>query len=385
MNGHPLKALIVEQGDSRGAVAAVRALARAGWTVGVASPGRVGLAAASRRCSARHDVPAAHRDIDAFITAVSAAVRGGGYEVVFGAGEAEVMALSCRRQEVAAVVPYADHGVVQRALDKADLEAVAVEAGFALPPGLALDAIRDPSAPVVVKARRHAAPERRGAPPRIDTNVVLGAAAARRRVAEIEADGADPIVQPFLAGDLVAYAAVADRTSRIVVDSMQVAEQIWPRHAGASCRARTVDVDEAIAAAAQRLFTALGWLGLAELQFIVPADGTPRLIDFNGRFYGSLALAVAAGANLPAAWASLATGRESSPARAQPGVRYQWLEADLRLAVSEPAGRRATAVGAALAFAPSAHHSLLDVRDPGPALARLRRVAAGALPPRKGA
>ena len=364
----------MEQGDSRGAVAAVRALAATGWRVGVGAPGAAGLAASSRRCSVRHDVPAAHRDMNGFIAAVAEAVERVGYEVVFGAGEAEVVALSARRDEIGAVVPYAADEVVQRALDKADLEAAAVRAGIALPPTLALAEVRDPSAPVVVKARRHAAPERRGAPPRIDTNVVFGAAAAHRRVAQIQADGAEPIVQPFLAGDLVAYSAVADRDSQVAADSMQVAARIWPRHAGASCRARTVPVDGDIAAGAQRLFASLGWFGLAELQFIVPADDTPRLIDFNGRFYGSLALAVAAGANLPAVWAALATHRPVARVRARPGVRYQWLEADLRFALSGPADRRLRGVGNALAFALTAQHSLLDVRDPAPGATRLRHI-----------
>ncbi|MHB8693935.1 MAG: ATP-grasp domain-containing protein [Solirubrobacteraceae bacterium] len=53
----------------------------------------------------------------------------------------------------------------------------------------------------------------------------------------------------------------------------------------------------------------VGWFGLAELQFMRPADGTPRLIDFNSRLHGSLALSVAAGLNLPHTWAMLVTGR----------------------------------------------------------------------------
>lgn len=365
----------MEQGDSRGAVAAVRALGRSGWSVGVGAPGAVGLAASSRLCRYRHDVRAAHRDLNGFVVGVGRAIAAGGYEVVFGAGEAEVLALSARRDEIAATVPYAEDDVVLRALDKSELETAAAAAGFAIPAPVALSDVRGPDAPFVVKARRHADPSRPGAPPRVDTNVVFGTSAVRRRVAEIQADGAQPIVQQFVAGDLVAYAAVTNRDCRVVADSMQVASRIWPPFAGASCRARTVPVDEDVAAATQRLFTSLGWFGLAELQFVVPDGGEPHLIDFNGRFYGSLSLAVAAGANLPHTWAALATNRPVAPTRGRPGVTYQWLEGDLRRALTQRRGGVVRDVASTLLAGSGARHSLWDASDPAPALVRLRRLA----------
>ena len=126
--------------------------------------------------------------------------------------------------------------------------------------------------------------------------MILGATAARRRVGQIAELGGQAEVQEFLDGDLMAYAAVTTAGGRrIAAQSMQVASRVWPPGAGASCRAVSVPVDPELSGRAAALLAALGWFGLAELQFIVPADGNPRLIDLNGRFYGSLALAVRAG------------------------------------------------------------------------------------------
>ncbi|MDP9066750.1 MAG: ATP-grasp domain-containing protein [Actinomycetota bacterium] len=358
-------------------MAAARGLADAGWFVGVGAPGAAGLAAASRACRRVHDVPAAHEDVGGFIRSVAEAVRVGGYEVVFGAGEAEVMALSADRVAVPAVVPYAPHDAVTRALDKVELDELARRAGFDLPPVVDPATLDDPSAPVVVKARRHAAPETPGAPPRVDTNVVFGAAAARERVRQIGELGAEARVQEYLAGPLLAYAAVTDRDATVVADSMQLASKIWPPYAGASCRAATIKVDETVAARAQKLFRELGWFGLAELQFVVPSDGTPRLIDLNGRFYGSLALAAAAGVNLPATWAALATGRPVERDRARPGVRYQWLEGDLHRAVAEREGGAVRDVAASVAASLTSHHSLWRITDPAPATLRLKQLVTG--------
>jgi predicted ATP-grasp superfamily ATP-dependent carboligase len=238
--------------------------------------------------------------------------------------------------------------------------------------------LSDQPEPFVVKARVHACPDRPGAPPRVDTNVVVGGAQARRRVELIRRLGAEPHVEEFCEGPLLAYSAVTGPGGGpVVADSMQVASRIWPPGAGASCRATTVAVDEELAARAADLFVHLGWFGLAELQFVRGRDGVPRVIDLNGRFYGSLSLAVAAGANLPAVWAALATGRPAPPARAQPGVRYQWLEADLRRAGRERRGGRARDVAGTAWFAMGAVHSIARAADPLPAALRVTQVLTG--------
>jgi predicted ATP-grasp superfamily ATP-dependent carboligase len=281
------RALIVEQGYSRGAVAATRALADDGWTVGVGSPGASGLAARSRACRIRHHVPPAHRDSASFLQGVQAAVRSHGYEVVFGAGEAEVLALSAGRDCLTrAVVPHAPHETVVAALNKDRLEAAAQSVGLSVPETADLSGTSDEKERFIVKATAHAHPDRPGAPPRVDTNMVVGATAARRRVEELESLGADARVQRFYDGTLLAYSAVTDRSGRVVADSMQEASRIWPPGAGASCRAETVSVDPRVSEPAEALLRELGWFGLAELQFIRPTGGRPRIIDLNGRFYG---------------------------------------------------------------------------------------------------
>ncbi|HEX8631612.1 MAG TPA: ATP-grasp domain-containing protein, partial [Catenuloplanes sp.] len=250
----------------------------------------------------------------------------------------------------------------------------AAEVGIAVPEVIDPDALRDETTRVVVKARMHARPELTGSPARIDTNMVTGRTAVRRRVAEIRAVGGEPQVQAFHDGTLIAYCAVRGHQGAPVAESLQQASRIWPPHAGASCRAVTLAMDEDLARRAGALLSALNWFGLAELQFLVGTDGVPRLIDLNGRFYGSLALAVAAGANLPAIWAQLAVGNPMpTPVRARPGVRYQWGTADLRRAVRERRGGLLPDLTTTLAYAIGATHSVAQLRDPRPALSRLTR------------
>lgn len=360
-----MRALILDPGAGRSALAGCRALAAAGWTVGIAAPVPT-IAVRSRRADSFHRVPPAERET--FVDAVAAAATAGGFDVVLPAGDAEAVAVSAGRERIPALVPYPAHEIVVRAFDKV---AVAERARAC---GLRVPRLADPDElPVIVKARSHA-------DGRHDAALATTTAELRAAVERLERVGAEPVVQEVVQGHLVAVAIVADTDSNVVARVHQRASRVWPTAAGVSTRAETVAVDPALASAVDAFVRALGWVGLAQLQFLVPADGEPRLIDCNGRLYGSLALAHAAGVNLPELWASQALGRPVGPAApARLGCRYQWLEGDLRRAVEERRGGLARDILETTAYALRARHSILDVRDPLPVLAHAAQLTGRAV------
>lgn len=371
-----MRALIVEHGASRAALAASRALAAGGWTVGNGSPAHRSPSAASRAVVRHHPVPLPGEGVDAFVAAVSAAVEEEGYEVIFPADDAEVLALSERRADIPAVVTLPPHPVVLRALDKLELTASGERAGLAVPRTwpLAADDAPPSRGPFVVKARFHAAS---GTTSRVEASVAATGKEAIRHGNAIRAGGREPFAQERLEGRLEAFVALVDRDGRTVVAAQQASERIYPPGTGLSVRARTVPIDRALAQRVEALLGDLGWVGLAELQFIRPPGGEPHLIDFNGRLYGSLALAVAAGPNLPDLWARLATARPLPAAvpPAEPGIRYQWLEGDLKRALVERSGGLAADVRQSLRYALGARHSIWSASDPWPALDRVATLA----------
>lgn len=377
-----MRALIVSEGSSRVALGAARALGRAGWRVGIGSPGRPGFESASRWVSAWHAVAPPELGLGAFLSGLQRAVRSGGYEVVFGAGDAETLALSLLRDRIGATVPLADHDTVVRAVDKLTLAEAGAGVGLTSPwTELATDeALRGVRAPVLVKARLHWQPDLRGAPPRWNVTLARDAAAMRSRVGEIRAGGGDPLLQEVVGGALLSHAVVSDVNGAIVASAQQVADRTWPPGVGGGVRYLSVAPDEEIAKKVAALVGELGWFGLAQFQFVVPRDGEPLLIDMNGRFFGSMVLPAAAGVNLADAWARLATGR---PVRAmpepRPGVRYQWLEGDLRRAWVERRGGLASDVVDCLRHARGAVHLLLDLEDPRPSVRHAGTLAGRAM------
>lgn len=380
-----MRALVIDHGLSRSALAAARGLAQAGWEVGIGAP-FASLAAVSRSTRAWHPVPAPEAGLDPFVQAVNGAVRAGGYEVVMGSDDQHMLALSQCRSEVDAAVGYADHGTLVRAIDKLDLVRAADGAGLAAPRTEAATpaTLGSFDVPVVVKTRVHSGFEGAQARAYLDPVVAATREEAAERAEWIRSRGGEPILQEVVQGELMAYSLVADRHGDVVVSVQQETELIWPPGAGISVRARTVAEDPELAGRCQELVRALGWFGLAELQFMRRSDGQPALIDLNGRFYGSLSLAVAAGANLPAAWAAVATGREPPPRQeARAGVRYHWIEGDLRRALRERRGGLLRDVAGTLAYAAGASHSVLRLRDPRPGLRYTRVLGARVLPGRR--
>jgi predicted ATP-grasp superfamily ATP-dependent carboligase len=287
--------------------------------------------------------------------------------VVFSSDDEGVRALCEHRDEIPACVPYGDTESVRRSQDKLELTRLAADAGLPVPrTALATEeALRGFDGPVVVKPSLTFAA---GGHTRLDARVICDPAAAARRAGEIERAGLAPLAQELVAGDLMAFSCVADRGSRIVARLQQRSERTWPPKVGVSARAVSVPVDEWLAERVAALLSSLGWFGLAQLQFMLGGDGVPRLVDLNGRFYGSLALAQAAGVNLAATWARLALGLPVGKVpEAAPGRRYQWLWRDVQACATDPALGRRRGVVEALRHAPHCTHSLWRTSDPWPA------------------
>lgn len=365
--GEPRRALIVSTARDRGALAAARSLRQDGWTVGVGTPEGKGMLCTSRAASASYVVPRPRGDGESFVEGVRAAVEAGGYDVVFGGGDDWMAALATYRDRIPTRVAHPSAKAVQRALDKMELAGTAERVGLASPRTVPAtpDTMADWEGPVVVKSRAHwSAGQTR--PHRIEARLFESITSAKERINHMEQLGAEPLLQEPIHGRLGAMIGLF-RDGRLEGRVQQDTPRLWPTPNGASARAQTVAVDRELAEKVNALLADIGWWGLVELQFLTGDDGIPHLIDFNGRFFGSIALTNAARPGLADAWGRLALG-ESVPALADapPGVRYAWAAGDLRRARVERRGGLVADIFGTLRWAGRAHHSVWDLRDPGP-------------------
>jgi predicted ATP-grasp superfamily ATP-dependent carboligase len=376
-----MRVLVVDSNAGRGCLAAVRGLACGGWTVGVATANRTGLPNLSRFTRHRHLVAPVSAGVEPHLQSVRATIAQHDYSLVFACGDAELLALSERRESISARVPYASHRTVLRALDKRHLGHAARAVGLRTPPEAASAreaAARWGAGPVIVKESLHGSLDAHGHASHFAPEPYADHQAAEQRVHEICASGATPVVQPLSEGRLMAFSCVTDRAGAMVGRVQQVAERTYPAAAGSSVRARTVPIDERLSGQVHGLLGELGWFGLCELQFLQPADGPPVLLDLNGRFYGSLALALAAGVNLPDQWARCTLDLPAERRDGRPGVRYQWMEGDLKAARERSRGALGD-LGDCLRYATRAHGAIWSASDPLPGARAAAALLAGGL------
>lgn len=379
----PRRALIVSTGRDRGALAAARALHRSGWVVGVGTPDGGGMVGASRAASALHIVPKPRGDSRAFVTAVNEAVAEGGYQTVFGSNDDWMAALSAYRAHLPVPVAHPDFAVVTSALDKVCLDQHADAVGLASPH---TEAVTDAAlarwrGPAVVKCRAHWTPGQTR-PHRIDARLFEGAGQIRAQVDLITAAGGEPVLQRPVHGHLGALVGVFDGTG-LRGRVQQTTSRLWPTPHGMSARARTIPVDEDLTDRSEALLRRIGWTGLVELQFLTGPDGVPHLIDLNGRFYGSLALADEARPGLVDAWGRMVLGEDLPDLRdGRVGIRFAWWAGDFRRAASERHRGLALDLLGTFCWGVGARHSVWDVRDLGPVLQLAReRTKPPAAPP----
>lgn len=103
----------------------------------------------------------------------------------------------------------------------------------------------------------------------------------------------------------------------------------YPTTGGASTLRESVK-DNNLALLGVRLLRAIGWEGVAMVEFRVNVNtGKAELIEVNGRFWGSLPLAISCGVDFPYLLYKSIVDKESSPIpEYRMGLRQRWLAGD---------------------------------------------------------
>jgi predicted ATP-grasp superfamily ATP-dependent carboligase len=377
----PVRVLVPDD-DFTAVLAAVRALRKGGYEPWLAMSVPSAFAARSRATAGTVPVPDAGPDPEGFVKALAEAADRLRVAAVVPGTETSLTVLAGREADFpdGVVLGVPPREIVERAVDKSLLAELASDAGMKVPEThtVARAHVDGITYPAVVKPVTSSV--------LVDGAVRLGwvrkiGSAAELRAALEWMPGDALIVQPFLDGTLSASCGVFWEGELLCVEH-QAARRIWPPDCGVSSFAETVPADPELEQRIAALLRAIGWSGIFELQYIRRPDGD-YVIDLNTRFYGSLALAVRSGLNLPAIWLDLLLGRAPRIGTYRVGVRYRSEQRDARAIVHGfREGRRLEALRACLPR-PRTTHGIFSFTDPLPFVCRLAGLKAepGALPP----
>jgi len=381
------RTVLVTDGEQRAALAVVRSLGRAGHIVHVCSTSGTTLAGASRHCRSETRVPDPLSSPDDYATAVRSLIGTLRIDTLMPIAEPALLALLAARDTLTGVLlPFPDLETFRRISDKALVLERARDLGIAVPRQTSLNDAADPAAatltfPVALKPARSVG-EQEGRRVKVGVRYAADASALRSVLAQLE-----PASFPLLAQHRVRGPGVGVFLLRwngeILAAFAHRRIREKPPSGGVSVYRESTTLDPALLDASRRLLEAFDWSGVAMIEYkLDAATGTPYLMEINGRFWGSLQLAIDAGVDFPTLLLDAALGAPHPPVLTwKLGVRSRWWWGDvdqllarlrhsaarLNLPPGEP-GRLGALARFLLLWRPGDRNEILRLDDPRPFL-----------------
>lgn len=390
-----MKKILVLDANQRSALAIVRSLGHRGMEIVAGDSSARPLASASRFVGERFQYTDPAKDAEAFRRDVFSKASDSGAGLIFPATDLTTMLLVGQEEQAAparlACPPRASYEALS---DKGNLLEMARVAQVPVPetvlartPGAIQAAAVKLGFPVVLKPAR----SRFLAEGRVHSTAVQIARDSGELQSAISRiswlDHLPCLVQEYIAGEGAGIFAIrADDESVAWFAHRRIREK--PPSGGVSVLSESVPVEPRMQEYANRLLDAAGWTGVAMIEFRVGLDGTPYLMEVNGRFWGSLQLAIDSGVDFPWLFSRLLDSQALPRATDyQLGCRLRWFLGDvdnliLRLRSREvrlPAKFSAAGRFIADCFDASIRQEVFRWNDPRPALREARTWVSGIL------
>lgn len=327
-------AVLVTDGEQRSALAAVRALGARGHRVYVCSQSGRSLAGASRYAVRDCPVPSALDSPDRFAAALRALVSELAVEVLLPMTEQSFLAIFDNPALFAGVcIPAAGATEFRAISDKRQVLDAARACGIGIPEQVVLHSPSDvrlladqaPPFPLVVKPARSVATDGAGSKLKLGVKHCADRAALDAVLATMPEAAYPLLLQQRIVGPGVGiFLLLWDDELVATFAHRRLREK--PPSGGVSVYRESIAADPTLVARSRALLQQFGWRGVAMVEYkIDSATGTPYLMEINGRFWGSLQLAIDAGVDFPSLLVARAGGqRVYGPANYRLGVRSRW-------------------------------------------------------------
>lgn len=389
------------------AVSVIRSLGRKGMRVVAADSERHSAGLRSRFADVAVHYPSARVDPDGMIERLLEIVRSERVDLVVPVTDDTILPLAAARDRFERVTKVALPPAAswETARDKEATHELAERLGVPVPRTALVETVADARReaarlgwPVVLKpqaSRVHARGDKR-----IEAFSVAYAGGFARLDARMRTfEGRCPVLlQEYFSGEAHGVELLLDRGRPLLAFQHRRLREV-PITGGASSFRESVALDPLLYEYSLRLLAELEWTGLAMVEFKLTPDG-PRLMEINGRIWGSLPLAVKSGVDFPAGLAALYLGtpppaRDGSLPGYRLGVRSRHLELETVWIASVllrrrrypflaiPPRREALSVALRL-LAPSDGYDILDRDDAAPGVAEVRKILGKPLRRRRG-
>jgi predicted ATP-grasp superfamily ATP-dependent carboligase len=331
--------ILVTDGEQRAALALVRSLGRSGHRVYVCSARRKSLAGASRYAAAEAQTAEPLANAERFTDDVRQLVARWGIDTLLPVSEPALLALLPARDELGddVLLPFPQAATFRRICDKAEVLSAAARVGLAIPRQRTLRTREEamsiePTAlefPLVLKPARSVG-EHDGRRAKLAVRQVADVAQWSAALRALGDEAYPLLVQQRIVGPGVGiFLLVWDGRLLATFAHRRIREK--PPSGGVSVYRESIPADPALVQRSHELLDQFGWCGVAMVEYKVDErTGTPYVMEVNGRFWGSLQLAIDAGVDFPVLLVAAAAGEPVAPVMAyRSGVRSRWWWGDV--------------------------------------------------------
>jgi predicted ATP-grasp superfamily ATP-dependent carboligase len=372
--------VLVCDGEQRSALAVVRSLGRRGHQVAVCSHERRPLAGASKWARRVFHVPSPGISSSAYVAALRSAAAEWRPDVILPVTDQSNLATLGSRDELApAIIPGPTLEAFVAVSDKHRVLTSARQLGIATPEQIVVE---NPSSIDLAQMRGPYAIKSASGLHGAKRYPVLYAQEEddlRQQVSMAPLESFPLLVQRRIIGSGVGiFLLLHDGQAVATFAHERIREH--PPSGGASVYCRSAPVPPDLLRDSVSLLNAHGWTGAAMVEFKrETATGVHYLMEVNGRFWGSLQLAVDAGVDFPALVVDLANGSLPQPVSTYEvglSLRSLWGDIDntlVRLRHSPAtldlppgSGGRLAALARFLRWSPRENFEILRLSDPAP-------------------
>lgn len=331
--------VLVTDGNERSTLAVTRSLGRAGVDVVVGAERASSLAGASRYCRATIQYVSPYEDPEQFVEQLLAAIARHNVRVFIPMSDVAISAIGAQRARFDArvTIPLPRQDIYDAASDKYRLMALAQSLALPIPhtwfvPDGNLAPVIDEIGPypVIVKPGRSRV-QVDGYWVKTEVQSVATREELYARYRELPYLKLPSLIQRRIDGEGQGVFGLFEHGRPILLFAHRRLRE-KPPSGGVSVLRESVPLPQPMTDYAVRLLQNVGWHGVGMVEFKVDAvTGIPYLMEINGRFWGSLQLAVDAGADFPLELYRLAQGQAPSvsPGAYRIGVQTRWVLGDV--------------------------------------------------------
>ena len=330
--------VLVTDGNQRAALAVTRALGRAGIPVTVGEAAPASLAGSSRFCAGVISYPSPVQEPEEFQAFLHNETSAGKYRLVLPITDITMQLVSSAQPCLSPRVclPFPDEQRLLLARDKRYVHLLARRVGIPIPTTLMMseeesleDVARRIRYPAVIKPR-FSRFLRNGSWTSGSVQYAENPDDLKAKYASAHTRIPFPLVQEKVEGEgRGVFLCLWQGQLKAAFCHRRLREK--PPWGGVSVYCESVALDHNLVQKSSELLQAIGWNGVAMVEFKLDRqDGQAKLMEINGRFWGSLQLAIDAGVNFPLLLYRLASGEDvAAQFSYRVGVKSRWLLGDL--------------------------------------------------------